>query len=363
MEAYILNQQFERIGIVDVFESFIWTDRFQEAGDFEVYCFPSQEILTLAQQDYYVENPDSEHHMIIEGCTITTDVEEGDRLIIKGRSLESILFRRIVWKQTTLKGNFQNELKRLLTENIIEPELPERKIANFIFVDSDDPAITELEIDVQYTGDDLYKIITDQCTAHKIGFKIVLTDDFKFAFSFYKGEDRSYEQTENSYVVFSPNFENIINSRYIESAEQYKNVTLVAGEGEDTNRKTVTIGDMTGLLRRELYTDARDITSKKEDGTTISEADYLKLLETRGKQKLDEVPVSKAFEGEMDTLRTFIYKQDFFLGDYVQVENEYGKSGSSLVSEIVWSQDTDGYNCYPTFIPKEDLETNSGQEV
>lgn len=359
MEAYILNQQFERIGIVDAFESFIWTDRFQEAGDFEVFCFPSAEMLDLAKQDYYLENPDSEHLMIIEGCTITTDVEEGDRLITKGRSLESILDRRIVWTQTTLNGNFQSELKRLLMENVIEPELEERAISNFVFIESDDPAITELTIEAQFTGDNLYDIICDQCKAKKIGFKIVLTPDFEFAFSFYKGKDRSYDQTENSYVVFSPNFENIINSRYLESAETYKNVTLVAGEGEGPDRKTAIVGTETGLLRRELFTDARDISTQREDRSTISDSEYTQLLTTRGEEKLSEHKVQIAFEGEMDTLRTFVYKQDFFLGDHVQVENEYGKTDSSLVSEIVWSQDKEGYSCYPTFIPKSEEEKTS----
>lgn len=363
MEAYVLNPNFERIAIVDSFESFIWTDRFQEAGDFEVYCFPSPDMLENAVQDFYLENPESEHTMIIEGCTITTDVEEGDRMIIKGRSLESILSRRIVWTQTTLSGNLQNEIIRLLEENIINPEIPERAIPNFIVEVSEDPMITELTVDVQYTGDDLYEVISDLCKANNIGFKIILNENFEFVFSLYAGMDRSYEQEENSYVVFSPNFENIINSRYIESIESLKNVTLVAGEGEDINRKTVTVGEVDGLLRRELYTDARDITSKNKDGTTISEEDYLKLLETRGQKKLDETSLFKAFEGEVDTLRTFVYKQDFFIGDYVQVENEYGKSGSSLVSEIVWSQDAEGYNCYPTFIPKDDLPKKSEQEV
>lgn len=359
MEAYILNQAFERIGIADAFESFIWTDRFQEAGDFEIYCFPSTEMLDRAKQDYYLENPDSEHLMIIEGCTITTDVEEGDRLIVKGRSLESILDRRIVWTQTTLNGNFQSELKRLLMENVIEPELEERTISNFVFVESDDPAITELTIEAQFTGDNLYDIICDQCKANKIGFKITLTSDFEFAFSFYKGEDRSYDQTENSYVVFSPNFENIINSRYLESAETYKNVTLVAGEGEGPDRKTATVGTETGLLRRELFTDARDISKTREDKSTISDSEYAQLLTTRGEEKLSEHKVQIAFEGEMDTLRTFVYKQDFFLGDHVQVENEYGKTDSSLVSEIIWSQDKEGYSCYPTFIPKSEEEKTS----
>ena len=37
MEAMILDTNFQGIYIVDSFESFIWTDRFSECGDFELY--------------------------------------------------------------------------------------------------------------------------------------------------------------------------------------------------------------------------------------------------------------------------------------------------------------------------------------
>ncbi len=54
----------------------------------------------------------------------------------------------------------------------------------------------------------------------------------QFVFELYAGFDRSYDQTENPYVIFSPKFENIINSNYIESKASLKTVTLVGGEGE-----------------------------------------------------------------------------------------------------------------------------------
>ncbi len=115
---------------------------------------------------------------------------------------------------------------------------------------------------------------------NNIGFKIVLTDENKFAFSLYAGVDRSYEQTENPYVVFSPNFENIINSNYYSSRASFRNVTLVAGEGEGAARRTAIVGSASGLGRRELFTDARDISSDTEDGT-LSDAEYMAQLRTK----------------------------------------------------------------------------------
>lgn len=50
------------------------------------------------------------------------------------------------------------------------------------------------------------------------------------------------------------------------------------------------------------------------------------------------------------------YGTDFFLGDTVQVANEYGMEGPSLVTEIIWAQDDKGYRCYPTFVSQNDDE-------
>lgn len=351
METWILDTNFNSVSVLDTFESLIWTDRYREYGDFEIFAFPTPQLLNDAKDDYYLYNPASEHTMIIEHHEVTTDIEEGPRFIVTGRSLESILMRRVVWKQTTISGSLQNGIKKLITENFIAPEVLERKITNFVFIDSSDPEITKLTHEQQYTGDIVYDIIADLCNTYDIGFKVTLNIDKKrFEFSLYKGKDRSYAQEINPYVVFSPNYENIINSDYTHSTKDYKNVTRIGGEGVGVERKMATYGEASGLTRREIFTDARDISSKTDDGETISDEDYLNLLQQRGKENLAEYPIKEGFDGEVEASKMFIYGRDFFLGDCVQVQNEFGMSGTSLVSEIIFSQDENGESTYPTFL-------------
>lgn len=351
MYYYILDTEFKSIMLVDSFESTIWTDRYRECGDFEIYCFPSDDIIANAKDDYYLYNPESEHLMIIEHQEITTDVEEGARLIITGNSLESILKRRVVWNQTTISGSLQNGIKTLLNDSIISPEVEARKISNFVFIESTDEAITKLEHEGQYTGDNIYEIVTELCETYDIGFKILYNySTGNFEFSLYKGTDRSYQQDVNPYVIFSPRFENIINSDYTHSQEDYKNVTRIGGEGTGVDRVMTEYGDVSGLLRREMFTDARDVSQKDDNGNEISDSAYKALLQDKGKESLAEYPVKEGFEGEVEASKMFVYGQDFFLGDNVQVENEFGVTGTSLVSEIVFSQDEDGVKTYPTFV-------------
>lgn len=348
MELLVLNKNFESVAVIDVYESMIWTDRYNAYGDFELYFAMDANLLEYLRVDYYLWMKDSEHCMIIENLKINADSENGNHLIVTGRSLESILERRIIWGQQIFNGNLQNGIQTMLNECIISPSISDRKIEDFIFIPSTDPKITSLKIDHQYTGDCLYDVIKGLCEENNIGFKIVLTDENQFAFSLYAGVDRSYDQTENPYVVFSPNFENIINSNYFSSKLEFRNVTLIAGEGEGASRRTLTVGSAAGLERRELFTDARDISSDTENGV-LTNAEYMAQLRARGLKNLANHVITTAFEGEVEATRLFKYGKDFFIGDIVQIANEYGNEGSAFVSELVISNSEDGLSIYPTF--------------
>ncbi|QJU22684.1 hypothetical protein HLY09_26540 [Enterocloster bolteae] len=349
MDVTVLNTNLDAISIVDVYESFIWTDRYYEYGDFELFTSMTDTILSYIRQDYYLQSRESEHVMIIEKIRINSDSENGNHITVTGRSLESILDRRIVWGQKTITGNLQNGIRTLLNENVISPADNKRRISNFIFEASTDPAITSLKIDAQYTGDNLYDVINKICSERSIGFKVTLNNNKQFVFKLYAGADRSYDQSVNPYVIFSPKFENIINSNYVESKSALKTVTLVGGEGEGSARKYTTVGGGSGLNRRELFTDARDISSDVGDGVVLSDAAYTAQLQQRGKEKLAENTDVTSFEGQVETTVMFRYGEDFFNGDVVQIANEYGHETKARIVEIVMSEDEDGNSVYPTF--------------
>ena len=349
MNIFVLDDQFQAISIIDAYESSIWTDRYASYGDFEIYAPFSLDLLQKVKQDYYLSTLESEHTMIIEGIEISSDAEAGNKLRITGRSLESILDRRIIWNQTSYTGNLQNAIHNMLNACIINPSISARRISNFVFEASTDPRITALTIEEEHTGDNLYDVITELCAINYIGYKVTLNQNNQFVFKLYMGEDRSYDQIANPYVVFSPNYENIINSNYVDSTEIMKNVTLVAGEDSGQQRRTLVVGSGTGLTRRELYTDARDIQSEKV-------TNYNEALRQRGLKNLVENSRTVSFEGEVEATRMFVYGEDFFMGDIVQISNEYGIEGAARVMEFVRSDDANGTKQYPTFEAIQDIE-------
>ena len=353
MEIYVLDKSFNRLKILDECQSILWVDRFNKPGEFELYLGADEKLLQYLKIGYYLYQKTSEHLMIIETIKVETNVDDMDHFIVKGRSIECILERRIVWKRTDINDTkVQTAIKRLMNENVISPTDSSRAIPGVIFQDNADVILDAMKMNGQYTGDNLLEVITEICDTFKIGFKMIPNDNNQFIFSLFVATDRSYDQETENYVVFSPKFDNIFNTAFTETDEKYKNVTLVMGDGEDEDRKRYVVGTVSGLERRELYTDARDISSKdpEDPEQEIPLTDYNKMLEQRGKEKLQETKREKTFETKLDPYQTFQYGRDFFIGDIVQVRNEFGIEGSARIVEYVMSESAEkGLEHYPTF--------------
>ena len=142
MNLTVLDTNLLSIAIIDTYESLIWTDRYSKCGDFELYMPISDSIPWYFKQENMLMIEQSEHLMIIETIEIESDSENGDHLKISGRSLESILDRRIIWGQQTFNGNLQDGIKTLIDSCSINPTDSKRKVEGFIFKESTDSAIT-----------------------------------------------------------------------------------------------------------------------------------------------------------------------------------------------------------------------------
>lgn len=352
MIYYIYGPDFTLKRILDNYVSSIWTVRYDQYGDFEICAPYSKDIFDEIRLDDYIVRPDSDRMMIVEDIQIDTDVEGGNRIIFSGRSIESILDRRVLFDQTIVVGNTQDGIASLLNANAISPTDLKRKLP-IVFRKSDDKTLTTLETAYQFSGESLYEAVNALCVEWSIGFRMV--PDLaagNFIFELYNGVDRSYYQTERPYVMFSPDFDNIITSSYVASKKEYKNVAYAAGEGEGSERTVISVykgdAEATGIARRETYVDAGSVSSTTEEGT-LTEQDYLNQLASRGSEELDKVAPTTYFEGEVDTSRQFVHGIDFNIGDIVQLRNEYDIEGCARVTELVLSNDQNGATAVPTF--------------
>ena len=359
---YVLDGSYTTITVIDTYESFIWTERYLEAGDFELYLPIDARGIKQLQVGNYLSIVDSPNYMIIENLETESDIEDGDKLIVTGRTLGSVLDRRVIWDRITLTGTFQNGVKKLLDDNVISPSVSARAIPGFIFKASTDSKITAMTLDTEYLGEGLYEAIVELCTEKDIGWRVLPSGAGGFQFELYAGVNHSYDQTERPYVVFSQAYDNLIGSKYTYTLENYKTVARVEGPEVDGYSQFMGVaerGAVSGLSRRETYTTASvdsDVTKVDDNGELSSSqiSQINAILNQKGLEALAETSIDEAFEAEIDATRQFVHGEHFELGDIVQVEDALGFSRKVRVSEVMRSWDTNGYTMTPTFITMEE---------
>lgn len=378
MELLILNKKYENLSVLDTMESFIWTERYNSAGDFEIYApasiLKAVDGINIGNYIYFRK---AKKYMIIDTIQIDSDIDDGDHVTITGESLESILRRRVAMQAWNLYGNFQNSIKTLLQHNIISPSNLDLKIPDFIFTNSSDPVITSMTIEQQVRGENIYDIIEANCIDKKIGFSILPHGNGGFEFSFYNGKNRSYSQTDLPWVAFTPKLDNFISGNFIESETVYKNVCYAYGEVEreltyvddDGNTQTTSYTEpisatisltdtdaYKGLDRKEIFYDAGKLEGTDANGNVIPSSVLQYQLSQKGKEELLKNKKIYAFDGKVDPELQYVYGIDYFLGDVVQVRDNYGHDCSSRIVEVVYSYDDTGERIIPTFEKIEEQE-------
>lgn len=346
----LLDKDFMPLNAVDEYDSAIWAERHREYGDFELYGRPEKLLAQGVTTGRYLTKQGSDRVMFIQSINIDEEVDEGVFVTATGKSLESMLMRRVVWPPINLNGTISQCVRTLLESTFIRPDDAKRHVPDFLMRDPADAYIAETEMSAQFAGETVYDAVTAICEVYDIGFKIIITNGI-MEFILYRGEDRSFKQTANPYVVFSPDFDNLASASYSHSVESLATFTYVSGEErEDSTRITTEVDlGLTGLDRIELFVDASDIRSVDADGNAVSDEEYAGYLEERGFETLAENTATEFFEGSMDTHGTYVYGRDFFLGDTVQIQNDIGISASSQVLEIVYTKDSTGESIVPTF--------------
>ncbi|MEH7456315.1 siphovirus ReqiPepy6 Gp37-like family protein [Bacillus sp. JJ1127] len=320
MELYIFNRQFEFLGIVDDYNALIVERNLTNVGKFTLTAeFTFEVFELLSEGNIFAKSDNVQEAYYI--CSHEIE-EEGtqEKLTVKGFSIENLLARRIVWRQQRYDGDIDTVMKSFVKYNVITPENPKRILPNF----SVSPPKTFGETSEVCSYKPLVEILESTSLKNDVGWRVLFDINSKeFKFDVFRGEDLSINQNDKDPVIFSTEYENVVNQKYVKDSSQFANMVLVAGAGEGEKRKIELIrDDLSGWERVEMFVDARDLSDQDEDGNVISTDKYQKMLKDRGLSKLAEAENVEAFEGEVDSNSQFIYRKDFDLGDRVTVLNK-----------------------------------------
>lgn len=405
MQVYILDPDYNILGMIDEAESVLWNPKYNDVGECEIYIPCTEEYLSMLRRGHYVYRFDDDMFCKIERLEITTDVENGDYIIATAKDICNILAGRIVRWQIVFSGTFGEFIQKVLNDNVINPAQSQRAISHFTF-DSSNIAEFSEKVEVSAFTDDLLQLVLAACKTYSIGFRVSFNmETRKLVFRLYRGKNKA-SVTGEEYVEFSPAFANILTSNYAEEDSNYKNVVYVGYKGEDEQTHLLSLfkgnAEPQGEARREIYVDgtntSRDITydelkqmfpavkrnpetmgsetsgfyyigtlgasseqrvatfevtttdDVKTEKITVTDYTYLLLIRALGDNALAERVSTQSFGGNVDTVDTYEYKVDYSLGDIVKVINEYGIEAEARITEVMESDDADnGFSVDPKF--------------
>lgn len=376
MNFRALDSFFNATAIIDDYDSIIWTEKYNEVGDFEIRGPANTQLLALINESTYLFNTLTSNLMVIEQPEIEFDIVNGDVLTIKGRSISSILDRRIMLVSNTITYsdvNADRRISKIICDLVTEAfgsTIPNRQWSGLEVVNATTANVTAAEstklavgVGLQFTlGDNLLKIVTDLCTAHNLGFKCVFVPSTKkVQFIVYEGVNRSVQG--QGMIMFSDLYDNLITAKESISVANVKNAALIVGRASDPVTGVPRLPQFlvneafTGLNRRETYiTVDQDDVAYAPNGTecTMASADYVLAIEKAGTMALNQsiYKVDAAYDGGIVEGLGTEYTVDFNLGDIVAFRlPHHPLTNAAQITSMIFADDAQtGKTLAPSFM-------------
>lgn len=349
MQFYIYSQDLVRLGVVDAFKTLIWRRKYYTPSTFEMYLSATDDHLNLLKEKNIIvirRNGTNDsgyiHSVNIEKTT------SGEELIkVSGYSLLGYLYRRIIWNPIVFKGRTEELAHEIVDKNAINPVDVNRIIPNLV-----PGTIQNYQESISYQNS--YGNVCEQLEqiglSSGLGFDILFDERKKvLTFNVLKGVNRTVSQRMVPPVIFSREFDNILDENYYYSTRDYKNTALIGGEGEGDARILTSLNNEVGYNRYELFVDARDL-RKEVDGNVMSDDEYQEALLQRGNEKLSDNDIITTFEAQIIPTGNYIYRQDYDLGDIVTVmDRKWGVRVDTRITEVEEVYEDGRLEITPTF--------------
>ena len=92
-DIYVLDGNLSLIYIIDTYKSCIWANRYYNVGDCEVYLPARPELMGILVKGNYLVRTDDDMVCRIKRIELDTDAENGDYLIVTGKTAKTCATR------------------------------------------------------------------------------------------------------------------------------------------------------------------------------------------------------------------------------------------------------------------------------
>ena len=360
LEWYTLDDNLQRDQVIEEFESFIWTERYSDKGDFQIVIkstYTNRQLLSLGT---YITKKDSTYVMVIDTVVDQTDDTGQRNLQVTGKSLEYLLNDRVAfsaiidttttpaWVVTDTPGNV---IRYMFTQICVDGLLDSHDTIPFYtagtLIGSGNIAEESSEVTVSAQPDTLFNTIQKIANTYFLGFRFVRNGELgQIYFEVYTGSDRTTGQQTLNPVVFDPNLDNLEIPTLLTSTAAIKTVAYVfAANGSAMVYGVGVDSTATGEGRKVLLVNS---SNNSAAGEALDAA-----LQGEGLLALTNQRLVYTFDGQLPQSIPYIYGVDYNLGDLVEERASDGYGNFMLVTEQIFTSDSTGEHSYPTLQVKE----------
>lgn len=385
----IFTPNIDLLGEISNYESLFFVRSWSGIGDLELRINRHKKYTdTLLKGNVIVVGNDKHKAYIILHREIELD-EAGkatENWLIKGLELKVVTGDRITLppSHTSHDNKFapaESVMKHYVNGNVVNPVDSKRKIHQMLLA----PDLSRgPQVNWQSRFKNLTEELAEMSLVSGIGWGARVDYDLrKWIFDVSEGRDLTVNQEVHSPVIFSPQFDNIKNMQYVESDLNFKNMAYIAGQGEGVARRVVELGQASGLARKELFVDARDVSEETDiegqDPIPRPLQEIITDLINRGEQKLAEMMQEIFLEAQIMTpvktvdikkethfltqfqiaesvkvteefASSFVYEQDYDLGDIATIQNkDWGVTLDARITGIKEIYEPGGFQLEATF--------------
>lgn len=280
MELYVLDELLRRETVIDTFDSVVWTERYNDLGDLTLNIHSTLANRNLLKAGTVLAMNKSKRMMIVKTVQDKKNQDGTQVLVITGSSYEIVLDDRPA--RDTMAGTTSEpqwvidglpaDIARQIFKNVcidglldVADILPFYTVGNSYPVDNLPEPVDSVEaaLDLQT----VLSALKTMCQTYDLGFRITRNADAsQIFFNIYSGNDRTSSQMILPAIVFAPVLDNLLDSSYLVSELQYKNMAYVfCPDGSAKVYDPSVDPGLVGLIRKVLLVNATDV--KYEDRT------------------------------------------------------------------------------------------------
>ena len=326
-----------------------WVTSFQEPGYSTFTCVTDAEHIPNFAIGSYITRADSDQVHFITDVSISRDISGILYAEVHCKDVIALFDRRVILDQIQHTGTINNFIKKIIQQNITTSDQA-RNIGVFSTTITDATSLVA-NVTAQARFDSVLEKIVEILKQYNIGIKARLNtnalDLALVGITIYSYTNQTIGNNQNPVAIFSDDLGNLNAWNFEQNNTEYRNVAVVAGEGEGTDRTVYTAGETASadVDRYELYVDARDLSKTTDDGE-LTPTQYRDILITRGNETLAETGLIYSANTEVNST---IYTNgiEYGIGSLVSVRTE-AFNAKALVTQITEIFDTSGYSIFPT---------------